>query len=341
MVMLLFIAIVYAVIEPANFQDLNISEEQAPVLLKNAHYLTADQTKFIYKPYSLFGEQLSHISEEESQLDRVFTAEDSLGRVTSYASTTPSYHSNGLLHHNYSSRHDEVMVCVHSSALAALPLPVSTDPLTALWTAGDEMVYYTVTKRDRWKYQTLKLTLLLLGINYGLINTFLTAYFYIMLEMSIPLISVYIILQIVGDMMVSKVIEKWFIQRLNLTVVTTCAHITLILCAMMYPILKPNSIVTQFVLVLLQLSQAIAFQLMWLSGSYDVNDFSYNYYDHIKQQARLSAIYSSIGPAFGVLLAGYFLHGDSTLKDYSLIFKVAVALFSSSFVFSWGWTSDD
>jgi hypothetical protein len=80
---------------------------------------------------------------------------------------------------------------------------------------------------------------------------------------------------------------------------------------------------------------------MWLSGSYDVNDVSYNYHHHIQQQARLSAIYSSIGPALGVLLAGYFLRGDCTLKDYSLIFKVSVALFSSSFVLSWGWTSDD
>jgi hypothetical protein len=45
MIMTLFIAIVFTVVEPANSQDINISEEQASLLLKNVLYLTADQTK--------------------------------------------------------------------------------------------------------------------------------------------------------------------------------------------------------------------------------------------------------------------------------------------------------
>jgi hypothetical protein len=214
MIMTLFIAIVFTVVEPANSQDLNISEEQAPLLLKNALYLTADQTKFhlTYKPYSIFGEQLSHISEEEdaSQLDRVFTTE-SIGRVTSYDST-PSYYSTPSTRLHHYSRHADLEssnMCVNSSALAALPLPASTDPLIALWTPKeDDVDYYTVTKRNKWKSQTLTLTLLLLGIAYGFINTFLIAYFYIMLDISIPILSVYIIMQILGDMVVLKVIEK-------------------------------------------------------------------------------------------------------------------------------------
>ncbi|KAI8984741.1 hypothetical protein BDF20DRAFT_861528 [Mycotypha africana] len=97
-------------VEPATAPELDIREEQAPLLLKNALQLTADHVSTsitstvaqqypynsimaatigntssgggvgvifgmgLYKPYSLFAEQLSHISEEDaSQLDRVWT----------------------------------------------------------------------------------------------------------------------------------------------------------------------------------------------------------------------------------------------------------------------------
>jgi hypothetical protein len=50
-----------------------------------------------------------------------------------------------------------------------------------------------------------------------------------------------------------------YIQRLNLTVVTTCAQIILIFCALIYPILQPNSIVTQLVLIILAIFQGAVF----------------------------------------------------------------------------------
>jgi hypothetical protein len=100
-------------------------------------------------------------------------------------------------------------MCVNSSALAALLLPASTDPLIALWTPKeDDVDYYTVIKRNKWKSQTLTFTFLLLGIAYGFINAFLTADFYIMLDISNPILSAYVIIQILSDMVVLKVIEK-------------------------------------------------------------------------------------------------------------------------------------
>lgn len=63
-------------------------------------------------------------------------------------------------------------------------------------------------------------------------------------------------------------------------------------------------------------------------------------YDRMKHRSNISALYSSIGPAIGALLAGYILQTGNG-EDYAFIYKVCVVLFSLSFVVSWGWTSDD
>jgi MFS family permease len=62
----------------------------------------------------------------------------------------------------------------------------------------------------------------------------------------------------------------------------------------------------------------------------------------MKHRSKISALYSSIGPAIGALLAGFILQSNtSNMEDYALVYKICVALFSLSFVVSWGWTSDD
>jgi MFS family permease len=82
--------------------------------------------------------------------------------------------------------------------------------------------------------------------------------------------------------------------------------------------------------------------LIWLSGADQVNLIHWSQYDRMKHRSRISALYSSIGPAIGVIIAGYILHqSDQNLEDYTLTFKICVVLFSLSFVVSWGWTSDD
>lgn len=88
--------------------------------------------------------------------------------------------------------------------------------------------------------------------------------------------------------------------------------------------------------------------MIWLSGADQVNLIMWSQYDRMKYRSKISALYSSIGPAIGVLVAGFILQSTNTasnsmngMEDYALIFKVSVALFSLSFVVSWGWTSDD
>lgn len=239
MVLLLLIALLFTSVEPANATQLDISEEQAPLLLKNALHLTADQNSISfpsYRPYSIFGEQLSHISEEDaSQLDRMFTnTDDSLIHVDSFDST-PSFYSG--LHHHYASRHNHsdeehhlsmtIIPTVPSNALALLPLPTPTDPLVAFFPCmrpeqdnlQDDLLvhpYYhynnnqnnAMAKINSWKTQTLSLTLLLLGVGYTLLNTFLFIYVYTILQVSIYMIACLIMVHATAEMIVSFTIEK-------------------------------------------------------------------------------------------------------------------------------------
>jgi hypothetical protein len=64
-------------VETANSDQLDINQDQAPLLLKNARSLiTENQQRYLYKPYSLFAQPLSHISEEvDEELDIVDTRE--------------------------------------------------------------------------------------------------------------------------------------------------------------------------------------------------------------------------------------------------------------------------
>lgn len=373
MILLLLVALLFTSVEPANSNQLDISDEQAPLLLKNALHLTADQNSISfpsYKPYSIFGEQLSHISEEEdsSQLERMFTNENSLRHVDSYDST-PSFYSG--LHHQYSSRYNEennqlssmtIIPTVPSNALALLPVPTPTDPLVAFfpWMRPDQdnlqddllvgqhpFYYYNqnqnsaLSKINNWKTNTLSLTLFLLGVSYTLLNTFLFIYVYTILEISLYMIACLIMIHTAAEMIVSFIIEKWFIHRLNLTMITTSVHIILILCAILYPCLKPDTTTTNVSLLVLQMLQAIAFQTIWLSGADQVNLIMWSQYDRMKHRSKISALFSSIGPAIGALLAGYILQSNTNMEDYAFIYKMCVALFSLSFVVSWGWTSDN
>lgn len=242
MALLFIVSILFISVEPANSNQLNISDEQAPLLLKNALHLTADpqQSNFqCYKPYSIFGEQLSHISEEDaSQLDRMFTtntADNSLRHVDSIDSnrTTPSFYTQQQ--EEFFSQEDNnissmtIIPTVPANALALLPLPTPTDPLVAFfhWMRsssgqGQEEqedicpnYYYNSNNRNNqqnkinnWKLDTLSFTLFLLGVSYALLNTFLFIYIYSILQISIYIIACLIMIHISAEMIVSFTIEK-------------------------------------------------------------------------------------------------------------------------------------
>ncbi|KAG1140378.1 hypothetical protein G6F37_000867 [Rhizopus arrhizus] len=362
-------------VKPAGANQLNISDDQAPLLLKNSLSLAVDQNSLYYptyKPYSIFGEQLSHISEEDAnQLDRMLTAEDSLRHVSSYDSNAPSFYSRRTAAneelHRYYSRYTEEQVMdenqepstVHVYALALLPLPSVTDPLIALLSKQDDeetdeelfprnYYYYNhqqqqnnpqLMKLKNWKMTTLDITLLLLGITKAMLNTFLFIYVYSILDFSIMDISFLIIAHIASEMVVHFIIEKWYIHKLNLTLITTLTHISLILCCIIYPNLKAGHRITFTTLIVLQVLQAGAFQLIWSAGVDQIHVVIWNQYERMKERARVSFLFSSLGPAIGALMAGIILQPE--LEEYSFLFKISVAILALSFVVSWGWTAED
>lgn len=88
-----------------------------------------------------------------------------------------------------------------------------------------------------------------------------------------------------------------------------------------------------------KMSLAVAFQLIWSSGVDQIHVIVYNQYERMKERARASLLFSSLGPAAGSIIAGLVLQSD--LDDYVLLFKTSVAILSLSFVVSWGWASND
>ncbi|CAO3672700.1 unnamed protein product [Rhizopus stolonifer] len=357
---------------PANFDQLNIRDDQAPLLLKSALRLTVDQSSIyyaVYKPYSIFGEQLSHISEEDaSLLDRVMTTEDSLRQMYSYASNVPSFYSRRITTNDGLEQHrsrnteqgeayeEEEHRMLHAYALALLPLPTSTDPLVALLSnpedeeADEELFprtsyYYQpqnnphLMKLKNWKLKALSVTILLVGITKALLNTFLFIYSSSVLGISVTDIACLIMVQLTSEAMVHFTIEKWFIHKLNLGLITMLAHITTISCAIVYSCLGPNSTATRPILILLQILQAIAFQSVWSSAVDQIHIIVWNQYERMKERSKVSALYNSFGSALGATIAGIVLQYD--LNNYSFLFRASIVFSALSFVISWGWTSDD
>ncbi|CAO3681146.1 unnamed protein product [Rhizopus microsporus] len=353
-------------VKPSSPAELNISEDQAPLLLKNALSLTTDQNSIyfpIYKPYSIFGEQLSHISEEDaSQLDRMLT-NDSLRHVSSFDSNAPSFYTRRTMtntYTNHNSNYDDnyieqdMTVTTHAYALALLPLPTTTDPLVALLSKQeDEELYddlfiprnyilpinHQLIKLKNWKLKTLGMSILLLGITDALLNTFLFMYAYSVLGISLSMISWLIVTNITSQSIVHCVIEKWFIHKLNLTLTTTLVHICLIICTIVYPCLKPNNPITNASLFVLQAVQAASFQLIWSSAIDQIQFTVWNQYERMKERSKASVLFSSIGPAIGAIVAGIVL--QSSLEEYSFLLKIAVVVLALSFVTTWGWTTDE
>lgn len=222
-------------VKPSSPAELNISDDQAPLLLKNALSLTTDQNSIyfpIYKPYSIFGEQLSHISEEDaSQLDRMLT-NDSLRHVSSFDSNAPSFYTRRTMTNTYTNHNNNydddyieqnMTVTTHAYALALLPLPTTTDPLIALLSKQeDEELYedlfiprnyvlpinHQLIKLKNWKLKTLDMSILLLGITDALLNTFLFMYAYSTLGISLSMISWLIVTNITSQSIVHCVVEK-------------------------------------------------------------------------------------------------------------------------------------
>lgn len=56
-------------------------------------------------------------------------------------------------------------------------------------------------------------------------------------------------------------------------------------------------------------------------------------------RAKMSALYSSLGPALGALLAGYIADRGGNNHDFTLLFRVAAMLVAVDSPVSWYWST--
>lgn len=165
------------VVQPNNDDD-TYEQGLPPSFLKNA----ATHNTFNYKPYSLFGEPLSHISEEDSLMVGRSQYTPSLLRRDSHQSTCSAnsvtttmsyYHEYGATHTSYPHRYPTNAQPSLSSAkdLAMLPMPPPHAPLATL--GLPRQVGPTTLP---WQLHSMSVSALLLGLIYGLINALLPVF---------------------------------------------------------------------------------------------------------------------------------------------------------------------
>jgi hypothetical protein len=183
-------------VETANSDQLDISQDQAPLLLKNARSLiTENQQRYLYKPYSLFAQPLSHISEEvDEELDIVDTRESYFSFRSSVPPPQPA--------------------TPPSHALCFFFTLQTKDPLAGLLVSKDEdeMTGFPVIKmkknEERWKKQMLCLSMLCVGLGRGWVLVFLPLYHFYVLELTMSMITCLVLAYNIGEWITTVLIEK-------------------------------------------------------------------------------------------------------------------------------------
>ncbi|KAI9272891.1 hypothetical protein BDA99DRAFT_556487 [Phascolomyces articulosus] len=245
-----------------------------------------------------------------------------------------------------------------SMDLSLLPLPPNNTPMSVLLLLHVDGGGTVVDQLIQWQIQSMSLTTLMLGVIYGMMNTLLFIYLYQVLDLSMWMIGLAAMVPVLSDFLVHSS-ARWWIPRFTITVTTTMVHAALIICSFVYSWLRPEWPMLWLQIIFLQVLQGIAFPLVWLVMTQRICALLWTDEDQrIAQVGKLSALFSSVGPAVGALLAGFLLSGNDTdigsstddnteamdaflMAGYTLVFRCNIALTAASFVVSWGWSSTD
>ncbi|CDH55257.1 predicted protein [Lichtheimia corymbifera JMRC:FSU:9682] len=353
----------------------------APRFLKNA--VLFPHCDIPYKPYSLFGEPLSHISEEDASALQRMTSSNTTAQlmrhnsnhsvnststtasaaalaasgsvpITMYGSTNTTMTStsqaldlfwhrrNSLFYQQQQQQYQQQSLppntntamasdLCSSAELSLLPLPphdTSMSVLLLLQNMPAQLVASPTDAMIQWQIQSMSLTTLILGIVHGMINPMLFIYLCDVLDLSMWVVGLAAMIPVLADIIVHASArwqrrEEWSILWLAVSI--------------------------------LQVLQGLAFHLIWLAIVHRVSALLWTEEEsfRIAQVGKLSALYSSIGPAIGVLLAGFLLSGNVTdvgssnssmtttmlREGFILAYRCAIALTAASFVASWGWST--
>jgi phage-related minor tail protein len=84
------------------------------------------------------------------------------------------------------------------------------------------------------------------------------------------------------------------------------------------------------------------FHIVWLSAAHQVDSVVLSGYKRIMVKGGMAALYNSIGPAIGVLTAGYIISGQTeALEGYRIVYQYAAGLTVISGILSWEWSTTD
>lgn len=185
---------------------------------------SVDTSGLYYKPYSLFGEQLSHISEEDaSMLQRMATTNNSVSirPLPRHASIAGSESSNHNDHPFYAVVYPPFN-SPPSFELARLPYPPPLSPIIVLITfvpgycqQHDDEYHYPLTtyhhQPSKWIVKSFICSMFSLGIVFGMTQTLLFPYLHDLLDFPMHIIGIIGLIMIVADLLASLLVirVKW------------------------------------------------------------------------------------------------------------------------------------
>ncbi|KAI7895188.1 uncharacterized protein EV154DRAFT_496239 [Mucor mucedo] len=318
------------------------------------------ETTSCYKPYSLFGEQLSHISEEDaSMLRRMITTNSTSIRplpasIHSSPYTPPISRNNNIPIHFINDN------LPPSFELARLPYPPPVSPSVVLITfipgyyqkhqhyrplpsnlPHEEEYYYLhcYQQQSKWILKSFMSSIFCLGLVHGMTQSLLYIYLHDALELPMHLIGIVGLIIITADLLASKLVI-WIIHRFQLYVIIACAHVVLVLCALCYTWLQPRLLSTELFVIILQCLQGLSLHSIWLLAAHQVDSVVLTGHKRMMLKGGMAALYSSLGPAVGVLIMGYLVsqHG---IEGYTLVYQYAAGFTVLSAILSWEWSTTD
>ncbi|KAI8371637.1 uncharacterized protein BYT42DRAFT_501827 [Radiomyces spectabilis] len=367
--MALFLLSLSTTVQPADPSLLAVPEVQAP-LMKNALQPVESRTSnHFYKPYSLFGEQLSHISEEDaSMLQRMSSQQrpTSLASRLSYGSRTTTAGFAYYIDYPWIAASRTPItrtsttpnngpecqpIVLPSLELALLPLSSCEAPMAVLMTLWpplrfppdeEELIYsYPIAVSAATQY-SLILSMALLGMAWAMMNSFLFLYLYDSLHLPMYTVGIIGAVTAVTDTL-AKASSMRLTRRFNVNLMIGLLHLDIILCAFIYTWLQPDHMATQIAALVLQIVQTLAFHLIWLIAYQQVDDILFVNEQRMFLRGVMSALYASLGPAMGVLVVGLLVNedvkADMALQGFQSVYQSVVGLVAFSSVVSWGWTS--
>ncbi|KAG1450481.1 hypothetical protein G6F55_009662 [Rhizopus delemar] len=258
-------------------------------------------SEIVYRPYHLFGEHLSHISEEDaSMLQRMTTTHSKLIDTTS--SITDEY---------------------PSFELARLPYPPISCFIVSL-----SFFYYTEQEEEeeeKRKEKGILYCLFFLGIVFGMTQPFMYLVLYDTFKVSMPIIGLVGFMSIMSPLLADHLfthLQCW------IKMTTVLSFLGLLLSCLAFMFLIPDTISTQIIVVLLQLCQGLSFQLIWLSAIHQVNTMLFTDDKRMVLKGSMSMAYNYLGFAMGMMASSYLLSNQvyTSIYQYSIPFTLASAL---------------